>query len=136
MNRVCLKHMVGSSYYEVTGVMHILDRGKFLSVGWDKRITTFLDEPDVCLSLSLSLSLCVFLFILSRYIIQIFDVKPDKCWQGVESHHRDDILCVSYCSPYYLATGSFDGEIKVWNLDTEKVVSQFRSMRKLKPTTL
>ena len=69
MNRVCLKHMVGSSYYEVTGVMHILDRGKFLSVGWDKRITTFLDEPDVCLSLSLSLSLflsaCVFIYLIT-----------------------------------------------------------------------
>lgn len=46
---------------------------------------------------------------------------------------QEDILCVSYCPPHYLATGSFDGEIVVWNVDTEKVVSRFQSMTKLKP---
>lgn len=52
------------------------------------------------------------------------------------AHDQGDILCVAYCPPYYLATGSFDGEVKVWNLDTEKVVSQFQSIMKLRPSML
>ncbi len=49
-NGSCLKHMAGDGYTEVTGVMHILEKSKFLSVGWNKRITTYLDEPDVSTS--------------------------------------------------------------------------------------
>ena len=52
------------------------------------------------------------------------------------AHDQDDILCVAYCPPRYLATGSFDGEVKVWNLDTEKVVSQFQSITKLRPSMM
>ena len=48
MNSTCVKHMRKEGYSEVTGVVHILERGLFLSVGWDRRITTFRDDPDVC----------------------------------------------------------------------------------------
>jgi len=36
--------------------------------------------------------------------------------------HKDDILDLSYCSPNLLATASFDGEILVWTLETEKLL--------------
>ena len=49
---------------------------------------------------------------------------------------QDDILCVAYCPPHYLATGSFDGEITVWNANTEKVASRFHSMTRIKPQML
>ena len=47
MNSTCTKHMKRDGYSEVTGIIHILERGLFLSVGWDRRITTFKDDPDV-----------------------------------------------------------------------------------------
>lgn len=47
MHRSCVKHLQKDGYSEVTGIVHILERGLFLSVGWDKRITTFKDDPDV-----------------------------------------------------------------------------------------
>jgi hypothetical protein len=48
MHSTCVKHLKKDGYSEVTGMVHILGRGLFLSVGWDRQITTFKDEPDVC----------------------------------------------------------------------------------------
>lgn len=42
-----MKHIAGGNCTEVTGVIHILERSKFLSVGWNRRITTYPDQPDV-----------------------------------------------------------------------------------------
>ena len=47
MDSSCMKHMRNSCYAEVTAVMHLLDKSKFLSVGWNKKIITFPDQPDV-----------------------------------------------------------------------------------------
>lgn len=68
--------------------------------------------------------------------LQVLDVKPDECWRGRETHHDDDILCVTYAPPCYLATGSFDGEIRIWNMDTENVMNRFQSISKLKPSLM
>ena len=70
------------------------------------------------------------------YWLQVLDVKSDECWRGQETHHDDDILCVSYAPPCYLATGSFDGEIRIWNMDTENVMNRFQSISKLKPSLM
>lgn len=47
MSGQCLQHMQTPLDTEVTGVMHLLERSRFLSVGWNRRIATFRDEPDV-----------------------------------------------------------------------------------------
>ena len=41
--------------------------------------------------------------------------------------HSEDILCLSYLPPRFLATGSFDGVIKVWNIESTQLVRQFTS---------
>jgi len=43
----CIKHMQKNSYTEVTGIVHIPEKRVFMSVGWDKKITAFKDDPDV-----------------------------------------------------------------------------------------
>ena len=39
---------------------------------------------------------------------------------------QDDILCAVFCPPNLMATGSFDGEIIVWGLETEKIYRRLR----------
>ncbi len=72
-------------------------------------------------------------FTLVLWLLQVYAAVPNDSWQRESVYHDDDILCVDYCSPYYLATGSFDGVIKVWNVDLERVVVQFQSVRRIKP---
>lgn len=47
-------------------------------------------------------------------------------WEG-RGMHSEDILCLSYLPPRFLATGSFDGVIKVWNIESTQLVRQFAS---------
>ncbi|XP_023593720.1 WD repeat-containing protein 49 [Trichechus manatus latirostris] len=46
-----------------------------------------------------------------------FFIQPEEWKGGVQ--HRDDILCVAFLPPQTLATGSYDGEIVLWNNSTE-----------------
>jgi len=32
--------------------------------------------------------------------------------------HSDDILCLAFCPPCMLVSGSYDGELVVWNIDS------------------
>ncbi|XP_071353343.1 cilia- and flagella-associated protein 337-like [Trachinotus anak] len=52
-------------------------------------------------------------------------VEPSEWKGGVQ--HRGDLLCATFQPPQTLVTGSDDGEIVVWNNDTEK------ALRKLQP---
>ncbi|XP_019950704.2 cilia- and flagella-associated protein 337 isoform X1 [Paralichthys olivaceus] len=54
-----------------------------------------------------------------------FFVEPSEWKGGVQ--HRSDVLCADFQPPHTLVTGSYDGEIIVWNNDTEK------ALRKLQP---
>ncbi|XP_004675439.1 PREDICTED: WD repeat-containing protein 49 [Condylura cristata] len=44
-------------------------------------------------------------------------IEPEEWKGGVQ--HRDDILCAAFLPPQTLATGSYDGEIVLWNNSTE-----------------
>ncbi|XP_027136264.1 WD repeat-containing protein 49 isoform X2 [Larimichthys crocea] len=54
-------------------------------------------------------------------------VEPSE-WKGGVQHHSD-VLCAAFQPPETLVTGSYDGEITVWNNSTEK------ALRKLRPHT-
>ncbi|XP_051846444.1 WD repeat-containing protein 49 [Antechinus flavipes] len=46
-----------------------------------------------------------------------FLVQPEE-WKG-GAQHREDILCAAFLPPQTLVTGSYDGEILIWNNSTE-----------------
>ncbi|XP_032752844.1 WD repeat-containing protein 49 [Rattus rattus] len=46
-----------------------------------------------------------------------FFIRSEEWKGGV--HHQDDILCAAFLPPQTLATGSYDGEIVLWNNNTE-----------------
>ncbi|KAM3616504.1 uncharacterized protein V6R79_019037 [Siganus canaliculatus] len=51
-------------------------------------------------------------------------VEPSE-WNG-GFQHRSDVLCAAFRPPQTLVTGSCDGEIIVWNADTEEVLQRMR----------
>ena len=65
-------------------------------------------------------------------LVQNLYVTANYSWKGGQLH-RDDILTCDYCPPQYIATAGFDGEIIVWDLETEKV---FARLRKGQPTNM
>ncbi|XP_055876696.1 WD repeat-containing protein 49-like isoform X3 [Biomphalaria glabrata] len=95
--------------HEVTGILHLPDKKVILTVGWNQKIVTYDDtDPD---SANLSAN--------------------DK-WKGGQLH-TDDILTADFAPPNFLATASFDGEIIVWDVDTEKI---YVRLRKGQPQTI
>ncbi|XP_053317122.1 WD repeat-containing protein 49 [Spea bombifrons] len=73
-----------------------------LVVGWERIITVFRMNT------------------LNQYLVQ-----PSE-WKG-GMQHQEDILCAAFLPPQSLVTGSYDGEIVVWNNNTEN------ASRKLHP---
>ncbi|XP_060573290.1 WD repeat-containing protein on Y chromosome-like isoform X4 [Ruditapes philippinarum] len=87
---------------EVTGIMPLVDKKVILSVGWSRQITIYDDsDPD------------------SMYL------QAQKNWKGGQLH-KDDILTIDFCPPNLLCTASFDGEIIVWDVETEKIFVRLR----------
>ncbi|XP_026232153.1 WD repeat-containing protein 64 [Anabas testudineus] len=77
-----------------------------MSVGRDRKIDIYPDVPE---------DLCR---------IQ----KPQTTWQDdLKNGHKEDILCVVHCPPCLLATGSYDGEIIVWNVVSGCIQGRFLS---------
>ncbi|MBN3300586.1 WDR49 protein, partial [Amia calva] len=81
---------------EVTGVVCLQDN-KLLTVGWSQQIALYsITDPG------------------SIY------VQADLSWKAGQAH-KDDILAVDYCPTLgLLATASYDGELILWNLDTQR----------------
>ncbi|XP_037631976.1 WD repeat-containing protein 49-like isoform X1 [Sebastes umbrosus] len=52
-------------------------------------------------------------------------VEPSEWKGGVQ--HRSDVLCAAFLPPQTLITGSYDGEIIVWNNSTEKALRKLRT---------
>ncbi|XP_076443223.1 cilia- and flagella-associated protein 337-like isoform X3 [Babylonia areolata] len=87
---------------EVTGILPVLDKKVILAVGWS-RLITYYDDSDAD----------------NMYVTANYN------WKGGQLHD-DDILTCDHCPPHYVATAGFDGEIIVWDLETEKVFARLR----------
>lgn len=69
---------------------------RIISVGWQKEIAVFREHE-----------------------FKDQNVYPSE-WDGKESHSEDILCCAAMrVAPLLLATGSFDGEIVIWNSSTE-----------------
>uniref|UniRef100_A0A8C5R5F8 EF-hand domain-containing protein n=1 Tax=Leptobrachium leishanense TaxID=445787 RepID=A0A8C5R5F8_9ANUR len=87
---------------EVTCVLPLRDQ-TFLSVGWNRKIVLY-DITNV----------------------ENLYVSADAMWRGGHPH-KEDILTADFCpSLGLLVTGSFDGEIIVWNVETQRVYLYLR----------
>ena len=108
-NGQLLKKMVQLAPSEVTDIfyMEIGANRCILSVGWDKQITVFPDEPDATESFPL------------RYI------PATKGELSINRPHKDDILSIAFLPPNILATSSSDGEIIIWHLESGYARARF-----------
>ncbi|EDV25751.1 uncharacterized protein TRIADDRAFT_55170 [Trichoplax adhaerens] len=74
---------------------------KTIVIGWERYITVFRSNQ-----------------MFSYY------VEPSD-WRGGQEH-SDDILVCAYCPPSLMATASYDGEIIIWNANSENFVKHLR----------
>nr|XP_046245544.1 WD repeat-containing protein 49 isoform X2 [Scatophagus argus] len=77
-----------------------------MSVGRDRKIDIYSDVPE------------------DLHHVQ----RPQPSWQDdLKNGHKEDILCVAQCLPSLLATGSYNGEIIVWNVVSGHIQCRFVS---------
>ncbi|KAM9853495.1 cilia- and flagella-associated protein 337-like [Aulostomus maculatus] len=100
-NGRCL-HRMNAGLGRPVGISHLLLlKRSVLVMGWERMLTVFRLH-------SFSKSL----------------VEPSEWKGGVQ--HRGDVLCAAFQPPQSLVTGSYDGEIIVWNDSTEKALRKMR----------
>lgn len=99
-NGQILRKMIKDNSTEVTDVIYVeMGANRYIvAVGWDKKITIFVDDPNH------------------------FESEPVRIingagW-GAYRGHEDDISSVAFSPPNMLATSSMDGVIVVWNLES------------------
>ncbi|KAJ3094874.1 nucleoside diphosphate kinase, partial [Physocladia obscura] len=93
-NGMILRKMMKPNTFEATdGSNHYI-----IAVGWDKKITIFVDDPD-------------------HFETHPVRILNGSGW-GTHKGHEDDISSVAFCPPNILATSSVDGVIVVWNLES------------------
>ncbi|XP_064158391.1 WD repeat-containing protein on Y chromosome [Anguilla rostrata] len=86
------------TYFKVNRNMYII------SVGWNRRIDIYFDSAED-----------------HRHV-----QSPQPTWQDdLKSGHKEDIMSVAQCPPSLLASGSYDGEIILWNLVSGHVQCRF-----------
>ncbi|XP_067024528.1 cilia- and flagella-associated protein 337-like isoform X2 [Acropora muricata] len=78
-------------------------------VGWDRTVSAFRESQ-----------------------LNSFYVYPSE-WKG-RLEHQDDVLCEAFCPPTTLATASYDGEIVLWNLNSEQAFRHLSTHAKRKST--
>ncbi|XP_041364011.1 WD repeat-containing protein on Y chromosome-like isoform X2 [Gigantopelta aegis] len=92
---------------EVTGILPVKDKKVIIAVGWSRLITVY-DDSDAD----------------NMYL------TANATWKGGQLH-EDDILTSDFCPPNFIATAGFDGEIIVWDLETEKMFIRLRKGRQI-----
>ena len=95
---------------ELTGVLHI-NQGAFqyfASVGWSRELVLHPDPLKVSKHPGSSTTAAGRALLVPRRL----------------KGHQEDILCMAFCPPNLLATGSYDGTILVWNLQSATLKSK------------
>lgn len=54
-------------------------------------------------------------------------ITVNKCVSSQKKGHKEEILCAAHCPPSLLATGSYDGEVIVWNVVSGHMQCRFPS---------
>ncbi|XP_019720499.1 WD repeat-containing protein 49 isoform X2 [Hippocampus comes] len=100
-NGRCL-HRMNVALGKAAAISHmLLLRTSLLVMGWQRMLTVF-----------------------RRHSFSKSHVDPSEWKGGV--HHRAEVLCAAFQPPQTLVTGSRDGEIIVWNNDTEKALRKLQ----------
>ncbi|XP_020511499.2 cilia- and flagella-associated protein 337 [Labrus bergylta] len=103
-NGRCLHRMNAGQGRAVEISQILLLKRSILVMGWDRMLTVFRLHS----------------------FSQSF-VEPSEWKGGVQ--HRSDVLCAAFQPPQTLVTGSYDGEIIVWNNSTETALRKLRPHR-------
>ncbi|XP_048581905.1 WD repeat-containing protein 49 isoform X2 [Nematostella vectensis] len=91
---------------EISQVMCV--KRMIVTVGWDRALCVFRDGQ-----------------------INSFYVYPSE-WKG-RQEHQDDILSVAYSPPTTIASASYDGEIVIWNMNSEQASRHLVAEKRRKP---
>ena len=95
----------GALENEVTALLYILEQGGahditnqyVVTAGWDRKIKAFSDTND-------------------EEELSPARVMPGPRHTGVG--HTDDVQCIAHCPPQLVASGSYDGLVILWSLET------------------
>ncbi|XP_047449893.1 WD repeat-containing protein 49-like [Mugil cephalus] len=101
-NGRCLHRMNAGLGRPVDISQVLLLRRSILVMGWERMLTVF-----------------------RLHSFSQSSVEPSEWKGGVQ--HRADVLCAAFQPPQTLVTGSYDGEITVWNSSTEKALKKLRA---------
>jgi len=99
-----LKEFVGFGEGEVTGIatIHLTPYDYIFATGWNRKVSFWLDPHSLPADTAAAL----------------LELKPQHHMEGT----KEDILCMAcYPSTQLLVTGSYDGDIIIWNLESGHV---------------
>ncbi|KAJ3105690.1 WD40 repeat domain 95 [Phlyctochytrium planicorne] len=107
-NGQILRKMIKGNMAEVTDIIYVeMGSNRYIiAVGWDRKIAIFIDDS-------------------SHFESHPVRVLNGAGW-GAHRGHEDDISSVTFCAPNILATGSIDGVIVVWNLESGYIKTTMR----------
>ncbi|XP_071442112.1 WD repeat-containing protein on Y chromosome isoform X2 [Hetaerina americana] len=124
---LCIRHMSIERNCEVTSVLWLQNR--ILAVGWNRHITEFADldstelVPDENRRGSLGSTWPTIPRCAAKYAGSNLAEKFDgKQW---ETRHSEDVVCAVANPPQSLATGSYNGELILWRLETAQPYRQY-----------
>lgn len=98
-NGQLIQQMYTNNRSEIMDLLHVEANGQkhFVCVGWDRKISLFETDPGN----------------MSTLPVRVLTGE----FMGINRGHTDDILCVAFCQPNLLATGSVNGKIVLWSHD-------------------
>ncbi|KAI9330378.1 WD40-repeat-containing domain protein [Zopfochytrium polystomum] len=106
-NGQLIRELVKPDSSEVTSIMYIeMNETQFIvATSWNKTVVIFEDDA-------------------SAARIRPRAVYPNK--KDPTPWHHEDVLCCDFCPPFLLATGSYDGQIAISNLQSGHLIHRLK----------